>query len=168
MNAEDAVVDDDREGEKVEHVGEVLPHGRAAVLADALAVEPVRLGHGAALVVAADELDAVRVPQLEARQERDGLDAEEAAVDVVAEEEVVGFGREAAVLEQAQEVVVLAVDVTCCRRGIVSNEDDVEGARRERDAPQILMGASSSRRMGWLMKISRALVHRNLISYSWS
>lgn len=32
--------------------------------------------------------------------------------------------------------------------------------------PQILMGASSSSRIGWLMKISRALVHRNLISYS--
>ena len=108
MDAEDAVVDDDREGEEVEHVGEVLPHGRAAVLAHALAVEPVRLGHGAALVIAADELDAVRVPQLEAREERDGLDAEQAAVDVVAEEEVVGVGRVAAYPEDLDQVVELA------------------------------------------------------------
>lgn len=119
-------------------------------------------------MVAAQDEEVLRVLDLVREEEADGLERLLAPVDVVAEEEVVGFGREAAVLEQAQEVVVLAVDVTCCRRGIVSNEDDVEGARRERDAPQILMGASSSRRMGWLMKISRALVHRNLISYSWS
>ena len=30
------------------------------------------------------------------------------------------------------------------------------------------MGASNSSRMGWLMKISRAFVHRYFISYSWS
>jgi hypothetical protein len=32
--------------------------------------------------------------------------------------------------------------------------------------PHIFRGASSSRRMGWLMKISRAFVQRNRISYS--
>ena len=37
-----------------------------------------------------------------------------------------------------------------------------------RDVPHILMGASSSRRMGWFMKISRALVQRYFISYSCS
>ena len=36
------------------------------------------------------------------------------------------------------------------------------------NSPQILIGASSSSRMGWLIKISRAFVHRNLISYSCS
>lgn len=40
--------------------------------------------------------------------------------------------------------------------------------REGKNGPQILMGASSSRRIGWLMKISRALVQRNLISYSCS
>jgi hypothetical protein len=35
-------------------------------------------------VVAADEVHALWVAQLEADEERDGLDAEEAAVDVVA------------------------------------------------------------------------------------
>ena len=42
---------------------------------------------------------------------------------------------------------------------------------RERDRsinypPQILIGASSSSRIGWLMKISLAFVHKYLISYS--
>jgi hypothetical protein len=36
------------------------------------------------------------------------------------------------------------------------------------DLPHILMGASSSRRMGWLIKMSLAFVQRYLISYSWS
>lgn len=35
-------------------------------------------------MVPSDELNSVWIPQLETREERDGLDAEEAAVDVVA------------------------------------------------------------------------------------
>lgn len=37
-----------------------------------------------ALVVAADQLHALRIPQLETREQADGLDREQAAVDVVA------------------------------------------------------------------------------------
>ena len=44
MDAEDVVVDHDGEREEVEHVREVCPHVRGAVLAHALGVEPVRLG----------------------------------------------------------------------------------------------------------------------------
>ena len=44
MDAEDLVVNDDGECEEVEHVREVCPHVRGAVLAHALGVEPVRLG----------------------------------------------------------------------------------------------------------------------------
>lgn len=46
VDAEYPVVDDDREGEEVEHVGEVLPHGRAAVFPHAFRVESVRLRKG--------------------------------------------------------------------------------------------------------------------------
>lgn len=84
VHAEDLVVDDDRERQEVEHVGEVVPHVGVAVLARALGVEAVRLRHAARFVVATDEVDAVRVAELEAHQERDCLDAEEAAVDIVA------------------------------------------------------------------------------------
>lgn len=84
VHAEDLVVDDDRQRQEVEHVGEVVPHVGVAVLARALGVEAVRLRHAARLVVAADQVHAVRVAQLEAYEERDGLNAEEAAVDVVA------------------------------------------------------------------------------------
>ena len=44
VDAEDLVVNDHGECEEVEHVREVCPHVRGAVLAHALGVEPVRLG----------------------------------------------------------------------------------------------------------------------------
>lgn len=41
-------------------------------------------------------------------------------------------------------------------------------SRKQKHVPHILIGASSSSKMGWLMNISRAFVHRYLISYSCS
>ena len=84
VHAEDLVVDDDAEGEEVEHVGEVVPHVGVAVLAVALGVEAVGLRHPARLVVAPDQVHAGRVAQFEADEEGDGFDGEEAPVDVVA------------------------------------------------------------------------------------
>ena len=82
--AEDLVVDDAGQAEVVEHVGEVVPDGRVAVFAAALGVEAVGLRDAARFVVAANEVYALRVTEFEADEEGDGLDAEEAAVDVVA------------------------------------------------------------------------------------
>ena len=84
VHAEDGVVDDDAEGEEVEHVREVVPHGRVAVLAVAFRVKAVGLRDAAGFVVAADQVHAARVAQFEADEQGDGFDAEEAAVDVVA------------------------------------------------------------------------------------
>ena len=72
------------------------------------AVDPVDAG---ALVVAPEQEEVLWVLDLVGEQEADGLQRLLAAVNVVPEEEVVGLGREAAVLEEPQEVVVLAVDV---------------------------------------------------------
>jgi len=84
VDAEDLVVDDAGEGEVVEHVGEVVPNSSVAVLAAAFRVEAVGLGDSSRLVVAADEVDAMRVAEFETDQQRDGFDTEEAAIDVVA------------------------------------------------------------------------------------
>lgn len=67
--AEDLIVDDDREGEKIEHVCEVVPHIRVAVLARAFRVETVRLGDAPRLVIPADQMDSVRVAELETNKE---------------------------------------------------------------------------------------------------
>lgn len=84
VHAEDLVVDDDGEGEEVEHIGEVVPHIGVAVLAVALGVEAVGLRHAAGLVVAADQVHAGRVAQFKADEEGDGFDGKEAPIYVVA------------------------------------------------------------------------------------
>ena len=57
-------------------------------------------------MVATQQEDAVGVLDLEGEEEADGLDAL-----APAQEQIGGLGREASVLEEAQHVVVLAVDV---------------------------------------------------------
>ena len=111
VHAEDLVVDDGGDGEAVEAVGEELPEADAEA-ALALVVEAVDAVDGGALVVAPEQ-EVVRVPDLVRQQQADGLDALLAAVHVVAQEQVVGRRRQAAVLEQPQEIRELPVDVTC-------------------------------------------------------
>lgn len=63
MDAEYLVVYDDAEGEEVEHVCEVVPDIGVAVFPGTFCVEAVGLGDPTGLVVAADQVDAVGVPQ---------------------------------------------------------------------------------------------------------
>lgn len=99
VHADDAVVDDDAEGEEVEHVCEVGPDVRRVVFTQALRVKPVRLKESvstkeclgvvtclrycARLVVSTDELYAVGISQLQTREQGYRLDAEQPAVDVI-------------------------------------------------------------------------------------
>ena len=106
-----ARVDRRRERQVVEAVGAGAPDVGVAVLAHALVVEAVDLGDLAALVVAADQRDAVRVPHLERQQQQEGLDRVEAAVDKVPEEEVGCPRGVPARHEQLAQVVELPVDV---------------------------------------------------------
>jgi hypothetical protein len=118
-------------------------------------------------VVAPEDEEVFWVFDFVGEEEADGFEALLAPVDVVAEEEVVGVGRETAILEQAQQVVVLAVNVAYTKYNVkaVGGEWGKSGS-----VPQILMGASSSSRMGWEMKISRAFMQRLRISWapSWT
>ena len=41
------------------------------------------MGDRPGFVVATDELHAIRVPEFETRQERDGFDAKETAIDII-------------------------------------------------------------------------------------
>lgn len=111
VDAEDAPVDQRRDGQRVEEVGQQVPDAQAAELADALVVQPVRLGHGAALVVPPEQRHAVGVAHLQGEQQQDRLDAVVPPVDVVAQEEVARLGRLAPDLEELEKVVELAVDV---------------------------------------------------------
>jgi hypothetical protein len=62
-------------------------------------------------VVAAQDEEVLGILDLVGEQQADGLERLLAAIYVVAEEEVVGLGREAAVLEEAEEVIILPVDI---------------------------------------------------------
>lgn len=101
-------------------------------------------------MVAPEQEEVLGVFDLVGEHEADGLDGLFSAVDVVAQEEVVGLPGEAGVLEELDEVRELPVDVACVEEGL----------------PQILMGASSSSSMGCSRKISRARTHRPRISDS--
>mmetsp|Transcript_3207 Transcript_3207/g.13915 ORF Transcript_3207/g.13915 Transcript_3207/m.13915 type:complete len:312 (+) Transcript_3207:1674-2609(+) len=117
VRAEDLVLDSRRQGQVVEHVGDVLPHVRVAVLAQALVVEAVHLRDLPRLVVAADDGDAIGVANLERHHQRDRLDRVITSVYVVAQEEVVCVRRVSAKLEHLQQVVKLSVDVADDRHG---------------------------------------------------
>lgn len=66
MDAEDLIVDDDAQGKEIEHVGEVMPHVCVAVFARAFGIESIRLSDAPRLMVATDEVDAVRVSEFQA------------------------------------------------------------------------------------------------------
>lgn len=160
-----------------------------------LIVEAVDAVDAGTLVVPTEQEEVLGVLDLIGQQQADGLQRLLAPVHVVPEKQVVALWREAAVLEQPQKVVVLAMNVACDPENQVStrcslNLDPGPGldSREERSrdfgwwggrvptfkkqrglgrgSPQILRGASSSRRMGWLRKISRDLRHRPRISFS--
>lgn len=111
MHGEDLLINDGGNGQAVEAVGKSLP--KLDVVASlALVVEAVDTVDGRALVVAAQDEEVLGVLDLVRQQEADGLERLLATVDVVAEEEVVGLRREATVFEEAEKIVVLAVDIT--------------------------------------------------------
>lgn len=84
VETEDLVLDQCRQGEVVEEIGEVFPDGGVAVFAQAFVVETVDLGDLTGFVVAAQDGDAVWVADFEGDEESYGFDGEVAAVDVVA------------------------------------------------------------------------------------
>ena len=111
VHGEDLLVDDGSDGQAVEAISESLPK-LDVVSSLALIVETVDAVDGSALVVTAENEEVLGVLDLVCQQKADGLERLLATVDVVTEEEVVGLGREAAVFEETEKVVVLAVDIT--------------------------------------------------------
>ena len=66
----------------------------------------------ATLVIAAQQQRLCRIEDLQAVQVQHALDAKVAAIDIVAEKEVRRFQHLAADLEQADQIIVLAVYIT--------------------------------------------------------
>jgi hypothetical protein len=111
VHGENLLVDDGSDRETVEAVGKGLPQ-LDVVPPFALVVKAVDAVNGGALVVATKDEKVLRVFDLVCEKQADGLKGLLATVYIVAEEEVVGLGWEAAILEQTKQIVVLAVNVT--------------------------------------------------------
>lgn len=84
MNAEYIVVNDYTQGEKIEHVCEVVPHVGIAIFAVAFCVESIGLGYTAGLMVPTDQVNARRMSKFQTDQEGNCFDTEETTIDVVA------------------------------------------------------------------------------------
>ena len=80
VEAEYVIVDQGREGEVVEEVGEELPHVGTAVFANALVVEAVHLRDLSGFVVAAEDEHSVGISHLETYEHRHGLDGVVASI----------------------------------------------------------------------------------------
>ena len=111
MQTKHAILHQCRQWQVIEQVREETPDLRAAVLSEAFVVEAVYLGDLAGFVIAPQNVYPRGISHLETDQEGHSLDAVIAAVDVIAQKEVVRIGHLAAHAEQFDEIVELAVQI---------------------------------------------------------
>ena len=111
MHAEDLLVDDRGNGQAVEAISERLPQFDV-VTSLALIIKAVYSVDTGAFVISTQNEEVLRIFDLVGQQQADSLQGLLAAINVVAHEEVVRRGREAPVLEEPQQVVVLPVNVS--------------------------------------------------------
>lgn len=111
MHGENLLVDDSGDRKAVEAIGECLPQ-LDIVATLALVVEAIDSVDRGALVVTSEDEEVFGVLDLVGKEQANGLKRLLTSVDVVTEEEVVGLRREATVLEESEEIVVLSMDIT--------------------------------------------------------
>ena len=111
MHGEDLLVNDGSDRQAVEAIRKCLPK-LDVVSALAFVVKAVDAVDGRAFVVPAEDEKVLGVLDLVGKKQADGLERLLATVDVVTEEKVVRLRREATVFEEAQKIVVLAVDIS--------------------------------------------------------
>jgi len=116
MHAHNLLINDGTHGHAVEHITELLPQFDV-VPPLAFIVEAIDTGDGCTLMVSAKQEEVLRELDLVSEQEDDCLQALLSTVDVVTQEEVVAFWWKAAILKKAEQVMVLAVDVTADLQG---------------------------------------------------
>lgn len=111
VHGEDLLVDDCCNGQAVEAVGERLPE-LDVISSLALIIKPIDAVDGRALVVATQDEEVLRVFDLVCEEQADGLERLLASVNIITKEQVICLRRESTIFEQAEEVIILAVDVT--------------------------------------------------------
>mmetsp|Transcript_47028 Transcript_47028/g.132283 ORF Transcript_47028/g.132283 Transcript_47028/m.132283 type:complete len:209 (-) Transcript_47028:231-857(-) len=110
VHANDLLVDEAADWQAIEHVAELLPE-LDVVAALALVIKPIDASDGCALVVASQQEEVLGELRLVGEEQGNCLQALLPSVHVVAQKYVVALRGELAVLEDAQEVVVLPVHI---------------------------------------------------------
>jgi len=111
MHAKDFLINEGSNREAVEAVGESLPELNV-ISSLALIVEAVDSVDGGALVVSSEDEEVLWVFDLVGEQKADGLEGLLSTIDVISQEEIVGLWWESSILEKAEQVVVLSVDIS--------------------------------------------------------
>ena len=116
MHAEDLLINQGGYGQAVEHITEDAPESdRVAALA--LIIETVDSIDLGTLVIASKQEEILRILDFVAKEKANSFDGLLSTVNVVSEEEVVGLGREATVLKDPKQIVVLSVHITYNSKG---------------------------------------------------
>lgn len=110
VHGENLLINDRRNWQTVEAVGESLPK-LDVVSSLALVVETIDTIDRGTLVVAAQNEEVLGVLDLVRQEQADGFERLLATIHVVTKKEVVGFRGKSTVFEQTKEIVVLSVDV---------------------------------------------------------
>lgn len=83
MKTKDLILNQRREGEVVEEVGEILPNVCIAILAQAFVVKAVDLSNLTRLVVTTKDGYSLRIANLESYKQGDSFDRKVATVNIV-------------------------------------------------------------------------------------
>lgn len=110
MHGEDLFIDDRSDWQTVEAIRKGLPQ-LDVVSPFAFIVEAVNTVDASTFVVSSQDEEILWIFDLVGQKQADGLEGLFATIHVVSEEEVVRFGRETAVFEQAKKIVVLTVNI---------------------------------------------------------
>eukprot|EP00451_Oxyrrhis_marina_P045218 CAMPEP_0204431402 /NCGR_PEP_ID=MMETSP0470-20130426/64823_1 /ASSEMBLY_ACC=CAM_ASM_000385 /TAXON_ID=2969 /ORGANISM="Oxyrrhis marina" /LENGTH=89 /DNA_ID=CAMNT_0051429599 /DNA_START=260 /DNA_END=525 /DNA_ORIENTATION=+ len=89
MHSEKGISDNGSDGKVVKNVSEAAPHGYRSEFTLALSVEPVHLCDLSAFVVPPQQGDALGMPELQAAQQRNGLNRKRPSIHIVPEEQIV-------------------------------------------------------------------------------
>ena len=145
MHGEDLLVNDGGDGQAIEAICEGFPQ-LDVVPSLALIVEAVDAVDRGALVVTSQDEEVLRVFDLVGQEQADRLQRLFPSVNVVTQEEIVCLRWKSAVLEEAEQIIVLSVNVTTDLRACQHLFRC--GPPRVLAVLLTLIGASSSSRMG--------------------
>jgi hypothetical protein len=111
MHCEDLLIDDGCNWQAIETVRERLPKFDV-VTPLALIIKAVDAIDGRTFVVATQHEEVLRVFDLVGKEKADGLERLFTTIYIVSKKEIVRLRWESTILEETQEIIVLAVDIT--------------------------------------------------------